>query len=74
MSPSLTQPVRMEDFSLVVANAAPPDANVDGSSFCVEQARHPAQDLPPVSLPASPTGEFKSKELLLTGSHASVRC
>ena len=51
----LTQPVQMGDFYIVRRKPPHPLANVDRFfDFCVEQARHPAQDLPPVSLPASP--------------------
>lgn len=52
----LTQPVQMGDFYIVRRKPPHPLANVDRFfDFCVEQARHPAQDLPPVSLPAAPT-------------------
>ena len=51
----LTQPVQMGDFYIVRRKPPHPLANVDRFfDFCVEQARHPAQDLPPVSLPAAP--------------------
>lgn len=51
----LIQPVQTGDFYIVRRKPPHPLANVDRFfDFCVEQARHPAQDLPPVSLPASP--------------------
>ena len=51
----LTQPVQMGDFYIVRRKPAPsPGQRGPVLDFCVEQARHPAQDLPPVSLPASP--------------------
>ena len=60
----LTQPVQMGDFYIVRRKPPHPLANVDRFfDFCVEQVHHPAQDLPPVSLPASPAGDSsKSKQ------------